>query len=176
MSKNLRNENLLNELEGSAFFPPKGPGQDTARGPVLSQEEESFAPKVVDESARRATVRPPLQNDGQNTAQVQNPGTQETGKQVSRQGSFEGGKEPSLEARKEYDRELGLEQVPVYKNSFLYTEEEWNLFEDLKTDLRRSHSLKATKNDIARAGLHLLAEDYYENQETSFLAKKLRRK
>jgi len=85
-------------------------------------------------------------------------------------------KEASQEGMREPEETAALSETPVFKNSFLYTEDEWNLFEDIKLDLRRRHGRKASKNDIARAAIRFLAQDYYQNQETSFLARNLPRK
>ena len=73
-------------------------------------------------------------------------------------------------------QEGGQAEVPVLKNSFLFTEEEWDLLEDLKIDLRRTYGLKATKNDLVRAAVRFLAEDYHRRREASFAVKKLSRK
>ena len=113
--------------------------------------------------------------------QTQEPGNQQTGKEVGRfptqEGSLEGGMEVSQEVGREASKESGkapkesMEEKPVFKASFLYTEQEMELFEDLKLGMRRKHGLKVTKNDIARAGIRLVSEDYKKNQENSFLAK-----
>lgn len=101
-------------------------------------------------------------------AQAREPETRETGKLARKEVS----KEVSQEERKERRREAIKEEKPTFKSSFLYTEKEFETFEDLKTDVRRKHGLKMTKNDLARAGIRLLAEDYEKNQETSFLVKR----
>lgn len=49
---------------------------------------------------------------------------------------------------------------PYRKDSFLFTDEEFEALEDLKLELRRTYDLPATKNDIVRAALHAALEDY----------------
>lgn len=109
---------------------------------------------------------------GSQPAQAQKPENQETGKVGRKEEGKKVGKEVSQERRKERRREAVREERPTIKSSFLYTEGEFETFEDLKTDVRRKHGLKMTKNDLAREGLRLLAEDYEKNQETSFLVKR----
>ena len=122
--------------------------------------------------------------------QAQKPANQETGKlgrkevakEVSREASFEVKKPASREAGQEAPRgavqavERPVEEKPVFKASFLYTEEEIELFEDLKLDMRRKHGLRITKNDLARASIQLLAEDYRKNAENSYVIKTSRSK
>ncbi len=105
------------------------------------------------------------------------PPTQEVGKEGRREVSQEVSQEASQEARKEAGEALDLNQVPHRKDSFLFTEGEFEALEDLKLELRRKHGLRAaTKNDIARASLHHIVEDYQRNPERSIVVSRLKRK
>lgn len=108
------------------------------------------------------------------------PAAESSKEEVSQEPSFPGNKEPSQEVGKEAGqegvKEGSLQDIPILKNSFLFTEEEWDLLDDIKLDLRRRFGLKATKNDLARAGVRLLADDYQEKKEASFLVRKLPKK
>ncbi len=59
---------------------------------------------------------------------------------------------------------------PYRKDSFLFTDEEFEALEDLKLELRRTHDLPATKNDIVRAALHAALEDYARERGSSRIA------
>ncbi len=61
------------------------------------------------------------------------------------------------------------EDRPIYKSSHLFTQEEFEMFEDLKLSLRREYGIRAYKNDLARAAVRLLNEDYRMNEEKSYL-------
>jgi hypothetical protein len=61
------------------------------------------------------------------------------------------------------------EDRPTYKSSHLFTQEEFEMFEDLKLLLRREYGIRAYKNDLARAAIRLLAEDYRTNEGKSYL-------
>jgi hypothetical protein len=110
----------------------------------------------------------------------QKPGNQETGKpgnwEVGKEGKREVSQEVSQEAKKEDEKAFNLEDTPTHKDSFLFTEEEFEALDDLKLEFRRRFDVKVTKNDLARCALQLLVEDYRQNQERSFLGRKLLRK
>ena len=97
------------------------------------------------------------------------PGNWEVGKEGIREVS----QEPAKESGKERGKGLDLDATPTRKDSFLFTEDEFEALEDLKTDFRRRHDTRVTKNDLARCALHLLVEDYDRHQERSFLGRKL---
>ena len=125
--------------------------------------------------------KPPSPPHGGTPATPPESPTQETRKQVSQEGSLPARKVASQERGKDASQQAdqgegSLAEVPVLKNSFLFTEEEWNLFDDLKIALRRTYGIKATKNDLARAAIRFLTEDYQKRKEASFLVKKLSRK
>lgn len=111
------------------------------------------------------------------------PGNQETGKPGNREVGKEGKKETSQETRQEVGKQgnhdfdiFDIEETPTHKDSFLFTEAEFEALEDLKLEFRRRYDTKITKNDIARSALHLLVQDYRENKERSFLGKRFLRK
>jgi hypothetical protein len=97
-------------------------------------------------------------------------GKQETGQEVGKEAMKE-------EERKEGQAKTGevsstppvAEDRPTYKSSHLFTQEEFEMFEDLKLSLRREHGIRAYKNDLARAAVRLLSEDYRTNEEKSYL-------
>jgi len=66
-----------------------------------------------------------------------------------------------------------LDEEPTTKTTFLVTPDEAEILEELKLQLRRRLKLKATKNDIIRAAIRLVSQDYVKNQQTSFLVRKL---
>ena len=104
------------------------------------------------------------------------PKTQEIGKPGNREVGQEGKRETIQEGMKEASKErkirFNLADSPTRKDSFLFTEQEFEALEDLKLELRRKHDVKVTKNDLARCALHLLVEDYETNRERSFLGRK----
>lgn len=65
---------------------------------------------------------------------------------------------------------------PWRKDSFLFTDTEFDRLDDLKLEIRRRFDLPATKNDIARAALQGLFEDYAHNPEKSRVIHYLRTK
>ena len=69
-----------------------------------------------------------------------------------------------------------INEKPVRKDSFLFTEAEFDRLEDFKLELRRRFDLNATKNDIARAAFHHLYEDYSREPQKSAIVRHLRSK
>lgn len=67
-----------------------------------------------------------------------------------------------------------LKEVPLYKASFLYTQEELEALEDLKLELRREYDVKVTKNELIRSALHMLLEDHSANGKRSYASRKIR--
>lgn len=135
--------------------------------------------------------RGPIDQNDTKTRERGKEGGRETEKEASKPGKKKRRKEEGRETEKEPDREAGREgvfpsgsptlaldttELPVHKVSYLATESEWNLFDEMKLDLRRRHGLKTTKNDIARLAIRFLARDYEQKQGDSFLVKKLRKK
>lgn len=69
-----------------------------------------------------------------------------------------------------------IDAKPWRKDSFLFTDSEFDRLDDLKLEIRRRFDLPATKNDIARAALQALFEDYAHNPEKSRVIHYLRLK
>lgn len=98
------------------------------------------------------------------------------------------GQPQTHEVRKEGSREVGKEgsqdidtraleggnERPSRKDSFLFTNEEFEALEDLKLDLRRRFAIRATKNDIVRCALQHLIEDCRSNGELSIAVRRFR--
>lgn len=150
------------KLSGEAVtFPPPLDQRLFTPGPSVPESEPSPVP----------TIAPTPQQ----------PVSQERGKEGRREGEQEAkrqaGQEPTQEARKESGRVFDLNDEPLRKNSFLFTEAEYEALEDLKLDLRRQHGMNhATKNDIIRAALHHLLEDYRRDDEASIVVRRLKSK
>src|SRR5581483_4805701 len=85
-------------------------------------------------------------------------------------------KEASLEGKREVGQLFNLSDKPARKDSFLFTDEEFEAMDDLMLDLRRVHGLKATKNDLARCGLGFLLDDYNHRGDKSELVTRVRQK
>jgi hypothetical protein len=112
---------------------------------------------------------PPLPREsGAKNQEIGKPGKRETRKEGKKEASQEVGQEGRGEIQA-----FDLEEAPTRKDSFLFTEAEFEALEDLKLDFRRKYDTKVTKNDLARCAVHLLVADYKANQERSFLGKKL---
>ena len=69
-----------------------------------------------------------------------------------------------------------INEKPWRKDSFLFTDSEFDRLEDLKLELRRRFDLPATKNDIARCALQGLYEDYARDPEKGRIVRYLRAK
>lgn len=80
--------------------------------------------------------------------------------------------EPSAKTVAPFD----INEKPWRKDSFLFTDSEFDRLEDLKLELRRRFDLPATKNDIARCALQGLYEDYARDPEKSRIVRYLRAK
>lgn len=148
---------------------PPAPPPDIPSSKRGSPETSKPASQEAGNEGRRETSREGGKEAGREAFP---PGEKEAGKEAS----HEARKEASQEAVREGGREAPLPELPVFKNSFLYTEEESNLFDDIKLDMRRRLGRKASKNDIARAAIRFLAQDYNQNPQDSFLVRNLPRK
>ena len=71
---------------------------------------------------------------------------------------------------------FALAEKPWRKDSFLFTDSEFDRLEDLKLELRRRFDLKVTKNDIARVAFHGLFEEYARDPARSAIVRHLRSK
>ncbi|MCA9852249.1 MAG: hypothetical protein KC482_01390 [Dehalococcoidia bacterium] len=74
------------------------------------------------------------------------------------------------------DLAFDINTKPYRKDSFLFTDDEFEALEDLKLELKRNYDLPATKNDIARIALQRLYEDYADAGATSAIVSRLQRK
>ena len=68
-----------------------------------------------------------------------------------------------------------LKEEPLYKASYLFTQDELEALEDLKLELRREYDTKVTKNDLIRSALHLLLEDHAACRTRSYATRKIRK-
>ena len=80
--------------------------------------------------------------------------------------------EPAAKTESRFD----INEKPWRKDSFLFTDSEFDRLEDLKLELRRRFDFKATKNDIARAAFQCLYEDYTRDPARSAVVRHLRHK
>ena len=80
--------------------------------------------------------------------------------------------EPATKTVSRFD----INEKPWRKDSFLFTDSEFDRLEDFKLELRRRFDLKATKNDIARAAFQHLYEDYTNDPSKSAVVRHLRSK
>ena len=86
------------------------------------------------------------------------------GKEVSRERGKEGKRlsaEPSVSA--------GWHEEMVWKGSYLYTERERNLFDEIVLKLRKRYGLEVRKKILARAAIRLLGDDLDRRRKESFL-------
>jgi hypothetical protein len=110
----------------------------------------------------------------QSTEKPKEAATQKVGKEESREGSREVGKEVGKEESREVGKLFDINANPHRKDSFLFTDEEFEALEDLKLELRRKYDLKATKNDIARSAMQSIFEDYEQHKENSIVVRILK--
>jgi hypothetical protein len=104
--------------------------------------------------------------------ETKRPETQEVGKE----GSREVGKETSFPGSREVGKLFDINENPHRKDSFLFTDKEFEALEDLKLELKRKFDLKATKNVIARCALQHIFEDYQQNKENSIVVRILKKR
>lgn len=71
---------------------------------------------------------------------------------------------------------FSLDDEALYKASYVFTPQELEALEDLKLELKRELDSKITKNDLMRAALHMLVEDFQNNLTSSYIHKKLRKR
>ena len=69
-----------------------------------------------------------------------------------------------------------LNTTPYKNDTFVFTTEELEAIEDIKTELRRRLDLRATKNDIVRCGIHSIVEDYRLRGADSLIVHRIRNK
>jgi hypothetical protein len=148
---------------------------------VRLSEQTSLAPSRLDQQLFDAPKPPPIPPE-----RTQMPTMPKPRKPVSQEPrilpNFPASQLPSQEPGKpaapapEPVQPFDLQRTPLWKTTFVSTEEELEAIEDLKLELRRRFALKATKNDLIRCALHMLIEDYRRQGEGSFAMKRLRNK
>ncbi len=96
---------------------------------------------------------------------------------VGKEGSREVGREGSRESSPaEQPVAFDINEKPYRKDSFLFTDQEFEALEDLKLELRRQYDFKATKNDIARVALSELFDNYKRSGDKSAIIRHLKSK
>ena len=68
-----------------------------------------------------------------------------------------------------------LNDEPLHKASYLFTDHELEELEDLKLELHREYDQKVTKNDLIRSALHMLLEDHKASGTRSYATRKIRK-
>jgi hypothetical protein len=68
-----------------------------------------------------------------------------------------------------------LDEEPLYKATFVFTQDELNALTDLKEELRRTLDAKVTKYELIRSALHFLLEDHATNGPRSYATKKVKK-
>ena len=127
------------------------------------------------EEAKKKATNPPLQTPPsvEPNREINNNKSREVGKEVNREGSREVGKEVNS----------GLQSTstifdpnvkPYRKDSFLFTDDEFEAMEDMKLELRRKFDLKTSKTELARCAIGHLVEDYKRNGPNSIVIKRLK--
>jgi hypothetical protein len=71
---------------------------------------------------------------------------------------------------------FNLDDEALYKASYVFTIQELEALEDMKLELKRELDSKVTKNDLVRAALHQLVEDYRDKAQQSDVVRRLRRR
>jgi hypothetical protein len=69
---------------------------------------------------------------------------------------------------------FSLDDEALYKASYVFTIGKLEALEDLKLELRRELDSKVTKNDLVRAALHVLVDDYRRAGDRSLVVRMLR--
>jgi hypothetical protein len=100
----------------------------------------------------------------------------EVGKEGSREVGKEGMRETSAPESISSPSTFNLNAKPYRKDSYLFTDEEFEAMEDLKIELRRKYDVKAIKNDIARCAIGFLITDFQRNRDKSYIVRHLRTK
>jgi hypothetical protein len=85
-----------------------------------------------------------------------------------------------LETRKEggqnSKRGFDLAEHPYRNNTYSFTQDELDKLEDIKLDLKRNLDMRTSMNEIIRAALHILFDDYDKNGERSSVVKRIKEK
>jgi hypothetical protein len=87
-------------------------------------------------------------------------------------GTLESRKEGTKESKSQFD----LAQPPYKNDTFSFTQEELEKLEDIKIELKRKLDIRTSMNEIIRAGLHNLFDDYDKNGARSNVVKRIKEK
>lgn len=152
--------------------------------PVVPMDQRLFAPTLAArEPDRQPAPAPPSAPPRPTTISANAAAPAEVGKEAKRERGeplipLEAARserpltEPAAKTMSRFD----INEKPYRKDSFLFTDAEFDRLEDFKLELRRRFDLKATKNDIARAAFHHLYEDYSREPQKSAVVRQLRAK
>lgn len=132
-------------------------------------------PNSAPASQRLPVVHPDVAGGGGDAAQTQGEGKREKGQPELSLASARI-ESPLLDPGTRSMAPFDIDAKPWRKDSFLFTDSEFDRLDDLKLEIRRRFDLAATKNDIARAALQSLFEDYARNPEKSRVIHYLRMK
>ncbi len=69
-----------------------------------------------------------------------------------------------------------VNQEPTRKDTYWIAEDEFEILEDVKRELRRKFDLKITKGELVRCAIHLLNRLYQKDGEASDIVQSLKRK
>jgi hypothetical protein len=69
-----------------------------------------------------------------------------------------------------------VNEEPTRKDTYWIAEDEFEILEDVKRELRRKFDLKVTKGELVRCAIHLLNKHYQKDGETSDIVQSLQRK
>ena len=69
-----------------------------------------------------------------------------------------------------------VNQEPTRKDTYWIAEDEFEILEDVKRELRRKFDLKITKGELVRCAIHLLNQCYQNDGEASDIIQSLKRK
>jgi hypothetical protein len=72
--------------------------------------------------------------------------------------------------------EFALDDEALYQASYLFTQKELEALEDLKLELRREQEIRVSKQNLQRAALQIMIEDYRSAGKDSRLVRKLRKR
>ena len=69
-----------------------------------------------------------------------------------------------------------VNQEPTRKDTYWIAEDEFEILEDVKRELRRKFDLKVTKSELVRCAIHLLNSLYQKEGEASDIVQRFKRK
>jgi hypothetical protein len=151
----------------------------------LGALDQKLFTKPTPPPAARPVTDPPPQTDHDPNPQVGQPTPirslpLEVEKEIGKEGKRETGKEGNREVPHPElaspPSAFDINAKPYRKDSYLFTDEEFEAMEDLKLELRRKYDVKAIKNDIARSAIGFLISDFQRNRDKSYIVRHLRTK